>query len=108
MTFASWVCMRICTRPASARCRSSVHSTGRSPMTATTRSTMVACALAAQKKARPHATRNEIRARAPTNALPLAVLEPFAGAGLAVLFAFLLTRVARQKAGPFDHGALLG
>src|SRR5450432_1943836 len=113
MTFGSRVCARICTRPDSARCSSSVQRTGRSPMTATTRSTMVACASgaavsSATAKAAIRSWRSFTLPTLSTARSALAVLEALACARLAVLLAFLLARVAREEARSLHDAALLG
>src|SRR5580658_7459994 len=111
MTLASRVCWRICTRPAIARRKRSVHRTGRSPMTATTRSTIVAWAGGAATTtaaAESASAGSVLRRLAQATLLPLAVLEALAGAGLPVLLAFLLARVAREKARSLDRSTLLG
>src|SRR5579862_2473337 len=104
-------------RDAVDRLRSSVQRSGRSPTTATTRSTIVACARGETKRRAtrtPRATicstaaRRRFKRLSSEKGLPLAVLEPLARARLAVLLAFLLARVAREEACALEGWTFLG
>src|SRR5258708_7331032 len=114
MTLASRVCKRICTRPAAERRSRSDHRMGRSPMTATMRSTIVAGAVPAapaRAKAAAIPARSAFRMAGEgtrSAASALAVLEALAGAGLPVLLALLLAGVAREEARALDRATLLG